>query len=69
MPVSASSLFTQEFVQKNLMGPSCLLIAQEKPRILDLGCGTGLTTMYFSHTFSAQVFATDLWIDPTENLR
>jgi cyclopropane fatty-acyl-phospholipid synthase-like methyltransferase len=78
MPVSASSLFTQEFVQENLMGPSCLLIAQElvshltlpkNPRILDLGCGTGLTSMYFSHTYSAQVFATDLWIDPTENLK
>lgn len=78
IPVSASSLFPQEFIQENLMGPSCLLIAEElasylslpeHPRLLDLGCGTGLTSMYFSHKFSAQVFATDLWIDPAENLK
>ena len=78
IPVSASSLFPQEFIQENLMGPSCLLIAEElasylslpeHPRLLDLGCGTGLTSMYFSHKFSAQVFSTALWIYPPENLK
>ena len=36
-------------------------------KILDLGCGTGLSTMYLVQEFGVQVFATDLYADPTEN--
>lgn len=66
-----------EFVRQNLMGPSALRIIEEltgtidlpaKARILDLGCGTGLTSIFLAEQYEgATVFATDLWIEATEN--
>jgi len=37
-------------------------------RILDLGCGMGLSALYLVQAYGAEVFATDLFADPTENL-
>lgn len=59
-----------------LMGPNSVRLlkelAQELPlkpgmRVLDLGCGRGLTSMYIAEAYGATVFATDLWVDPTDN--
>ncbi|MCL2792992.1 MAG: class I SAM-dependent methyltransferase [Spirochaetaceae bacterium] len=36
-------------------------------RILDLGCGMGLSALYLVQAHGAEVFATDLFADPTEN--
>ncbi|MCL1882118.1 MAG: class I SAM-dependent methyltransferase [Oscillospiraceae bacterium] len=36
-------------------------------KILDLGCGTGLSALYLVKAHDANVFATDLYADPTEN--
>jgi SAM-dependent methyltransferase len=36
-------------------------------RILDLGCGMGLSSLYLVQEYGAEVFATDLYADPTEN--
>jgi SAM-dependent methyltransferase len=36
-------------------------------RILDLGCGMGLSALYLVQAHDAYVFATDLYADPTEN--
>ena len=36
-------------------------------RILDLGCGPGLSSLYLVQAYGAKVFATDLMMDPTEN--
>jgi SAM-dependent methyltransferase len=36
-------------------------------RILDLGCGKGLSALYLVQAHGAEVFATDLYADPTEN--
>jgi len=36
-------------------------------RILDLGCGMGLSAMYLAQAHGAEVFATDLYADPTGN--
>ena len=64
------------FLQDTMMGPSALRIAEELAshltikegmRILDLGCGCGLSTMYLVRQYGAQVFAADLWTAPTEN--
>lgn len=68
--------YERDFLLKNLMGPNCVKIAAELARhvpllagwrMLDLGCGTGLTSMFFADHFKGQVFAADLWVDPTEN--
>jgi len=59
-----------------MMGPNCVMILEElsrelplKPgmRIMDLGCGKGLTSIFLAEEFDVQVFATDLWISATEN--
>lgn len=66
-----------EFINSCMMGPNCLRIAEElcakahlpgKMHILDLGCGTGLTSMFLADRYQANVLAADLWIDPSDNL-
>lgn len=65
-----------DFLKENMMGPNCVRLLEElcreltlpsKPRILDLGCGKGLTSIFLAQEFDAQVYATDLWITATEN--
>ena len=67
-------LFTEEY----LMGPNCMVLLEEMLEycplkensvVLDLGCGTGLTSFYLAKEANVKVFATDLWIQPTENAR
>lgn len=38
-------------------------------KVLDMGCGKGLTSVFLAREFGVTVFANDLWISPTENLR
>lgn len=59
-----------------MMGPNCIkllealtndIILTSDMRVLDLGCGRGLTSIFLAKEFGATVFATDLWIPATEN--
>lgn len=65
-------LFTKEY----LMGPNSVRLLEEmlekyplEPglRVLDLGCGKGLTSLFLVKEANVNVFATDLWISATEN--
>ena len=65
-----------EFLKAAMMGPNAMRIAEElashlninkNMRILDLGCGCGLSTLLLTKKYGASVFAADLWISPTEN--
>jgi len=65
-------LFTKEL----LMGPNAVRLLEEMlenhpirgGRVLDLGCGTGLTSLFLAReTGAEQIFAVDLWIPATEN--
>lgn len=38
-------------------------------RVLDLGCGRALSSVFLRREFGVQVWAVDLWFDPTENLK
>jgi cyclopropane fatty-acyl-phospholipid synthase-like methyltransferase len=38
-------------------------------RVLDLGTGTALTSIFLAKEFEVSVVAADLWVDPTENQR
>src|SRR5262245_46193825 len=38
-------------------------------RVLDLGCGRALSSIFLHREFGVQVWATDLWFSPTENLQ
>jgi SAM-dependent methyltransferase len=37
-------------------------------RVLDLGCGKAITSIFLAREYGATVWAADLWIEPTENL-
>lgn len=63
----------------NMMGPNTLMLLEELLtnldmgkkglRILDLGCGHGLNSLYFAKEQAATVFATDLWISASDNYK
>jgi cyclopropane fatty-acyl-phospholipid synthase-like methyltransferase len=36
-------------------------------RVLDLGCGKALSSIFLAKEYGVQVWAADLWIEPTEN--
>jgi len=68
------SLFTPQY----MMGPNSIRLLDELTsryplaqgsRILDLGCGAGLTSLFAAREFGCQVYATDLWISATDNFR
>lgn len=70
--------YNKEFLKENMMGPNAMLILEEllqgielKPnmRVLDLGCGKGLTSIFLAKEYGLQVFAVDLWISATENFK
>lgn len=76
MKFGENTNYDKDFLLQNMMGPNCVRIVEEltkkiqlspNMRILDLGCGTGLTSIFLANEFEAQVFATDLWISPSEN--
>lgn len=63
-------------VQHCMMGPNVLKLTEKlctkldlQPgmRVLDLGCGKGLSSLFLAKEYGVQVYATDLWISPTEN--
>ena len=71
-----SSAENVEFLRATLMGPNAMRLSEElsshlkidkNMRILDLGCGRGLSTRFLVKKYGASVFAADLWISPTEN--
>ena len=39
----------------------------EGQRVLDLGCGTGISSLLLAKKYGVIVYAADLWISPTEN--
>lgn len=66
------------WIAEHWMGPHPLWLLEElcehldlKPgmKVLDMGCGKGLTSVFLAREFGVTVFANDLWISPTENLR
>ena len=70
------SEFGNDFLKENYMGPNSMMVMAElaeslelRPgmKILDLGCGKGLSSFYLAKYFDVTVFATDLWIQSTEN--
>jgi cyclopropane fatty-acyl-phospholipid synthase-like methyltransferase len=76
MKLIKSNKYDTDFVKENMMGPNALKILEELSeslklekgmRVLDLGCGKGLTSIFLAKEYDVTVFATDLWIGATEN--
>ncbi|OGO32744.1 MAG: hypothetical protein A2Z29_08015 [Chloroflexi bacterium RBG_16_56_11] len=71
-----SGKYDPEWVLKGWMGPNVLWLAEWlsekmdlKPgdRVLDMGCGKALSSIFLAREFGVQVWANDLWISATEN--
>ena len=61
------------WILDNQMGPNALWLSEFltqtfdfKPgmRVLDLGCGKGMTSVFLAREFGVQVYAVDLWDNP-----
>jgi SAM-dependent methyltransferase len=73
-----SARYDPEWVLKGWMGPNVLWLAEWlceklelKPgmRVLDMGCGKALSSIFLAREYGVQVWANDLWISATENLQ
>jgi SAM-dependent methyltransferase len=73
-----SVAFNPRWVLDNLMGPNVLWLAEALSqvmhlergmRVLDMGCGKAVSSLFLAREFGVQVWATDLWISATENWR
>jgi SAM-dependent methyltransferase len=71
-----SAKYDLEWVVKGWMGPNVLWLTEWlcekmklKPgmRVLDMGCGKALSSVFLAREFGVQVWANDLWISATEN--
>jgi len=70
--------YDKHFLSQNFMGPNAILMLDEitqsielkkEMRVLDLGCGTGLTSVFLAKEYGVQTFAVDLWIAATDNYK
>ena len=68
--------YDPEWMYANKMGGQCLWLVESLSRImelnpgmrvLDMGCGNALTSIFLAKEFGITVFANDLWIDPSDN--
>lgn len=65
-----------QFLKENMMGPNAWLIAEELTenlslkrgmKVLDLGCGRGISSVFLAKKYDVKVFAVDLWISAADN--
>jgi SAM-dependent methyltransferase len=71
-----SNSYDPQWVIENQMGPHVLWLTESlmevmeiRPgmRVLDLGCGRAMSSVFLAKEFGAQVWATDLWIAEADN--
>jgi SAM-dependent methyltransferase len=73
-----SNRYDTDWMLGNQMGPNALWLlewlCERLPitpgmRVLDLGCGKAMTSVFLAKEFDARVWAVDLWMDPDHNWR
>jgi SAM-dependent methyltransferase len=72
-----SNKYDSDWVFENQMGPNALWLMESLTevlpiesgmKVLDLGCGKAMTSIFLAKEFGAQIWATDLWIAAADNL-
>jgi len=70
--------YDSDWIEQNWMGPNPLALLEDlcehlelRPgmKVLDMGCGKGITSIFLAKEYGVTVFANDLWISATDNLR
>ncbi len=70
--------YDKDFLLNTMMGPNAMRITEELAnflsfspgmRVLDLGCGMGISSILLAEKYNVTVFAADLWIAPGENAK
>jgi cyclopropane fatty-acyl-phospholipid synthase-like methyltransferase len=70
--------YDSKWIEENWMGPNLLQLLEELcgnmklssgMKVLDMGCGKRLTSIFLAKEFGVTVFVNDLLIDPIENLK
>lgn len=70
--------YDNRWIEENWMGPNPLWLVEEvcenlvlRPgmKVLDMGCGKAITSIFLAKEYGVTVFANDLWIDATDNLK
>jgi len=70
--------YDSKWIEENWMGPHPLWLVEElcehlnfRPgmKVLDMGCGKGITSVFLAKEYGVTVFANDLWISATDNLK
>ena len=73
-----SEKYDTNWIEANWMGPHPLWLLEDlcehmdlRPgmKVLDMGCGKGITSVFLAKEYGVTVFANDLWISAAENLR
>ena len=73
-----SNHYDPNWVMDNQMGPNVLWLTEWltemmeiKPdeRVLDLGCGKAISSIFLAKEFDARVWAVDLWVSAQDNLK
>lgn len=73
-----SNKYNPDFILDNAMGLNAIWLTEWltkdivlKPgmKVLDLGCGCALSSIFLAREYGVQVWAYDLWIKPTDNLK
>ena len=71
-----SNRYDHEWIMDNQMGPNALWLTewlceelqlQPGMRVLDLGCGRAMTSIFLAKEYGVRVWASDLWISPDNN--
>jgi len=71
-----SNNYDPDWVTKNQMGPNVLWLTESLTevmpieagmKVLDLGCGRAMSSIFIAKEFGAHVWATDLWIAASDN--
>lgn len=70
--------YSEELVREKIMGPNPLKLTeelmtnvsiQENSLVMDLGSGSGITSVFLAKEYNYRVVAADLWSDPTDVMR
>lgn len=76
MKYEKTKKYNIDLINKKIMGPNPLKLEEELMMnnkikegsvVMDLGSGTGITSVFLAKEYNLKVYATDLWSNPEEN--